>query len=261
MKNSNVIARSAKDGSDIYIHGSVPLILVHIGPKPPPEYAYDCLYQVIAVAMPVMIYFVTNHTKTMAAVISQLDIEDRIRHRIKVIDAAVILHGSAAVKEHFIRWSSPNGDADPRALFRDGFWINTTARFFYLAAAMDCLDLKTAFHVENDILMILPFETIMTSHDLWKFEGCGTDCVGVGRADIEADPVPTVLESPKAIIYSVKDAPNRVVPSIVYLNQTAAVDLCRFIADFPQPANDMEILAAYGPLRSFRYDPYPANYR
>ena len=37
--------------------------------------------------------------------------------------------------------------------FRDGFWVSTTARFFYIHIFMKIFDIQNVFHIENDVML------------------------------------------------------------------------------------------------------------
>jgi hypothetical protein len=45
--------------------------------------------------------------------------------------------------------------------WRDGFWNHTTERFFYLSEAIEHLDLKNVFHLENDNMLYVDLETLL----------------------------------------------------------------------------------------------------
>lgn len=71
--------------------------------------------------------------------------------------------------------------------FRDGFWVSTTKRFFYILAAMELFYLTRVFHIENDVMLNENLVNIYESI------------------------------SEKLKISVVKDAIDRVIPSIMFI--------------------------------------------
>jgi hypothetical protein len=115
--------------------------------------------------------------------------------------------------------------------FRDSFWISTTCRFFYVHQFVELFAKheKLIFHIENDIMLYVPFKDLMTGPGAIKYlEGQGH-------------------------VYMALDSPNRVIPSIMcFDNLESLVQLTRHITKTLKKEkkfmNDMEILAKYPKL-------------
>jgi hypothetical protein len=101
--------------------------------------------------------------------------------------------------------------------FRDSFWISTTARFFYIESLMELFKLKNVYHIENDIMI---YENLN---------------------DIPVN---------KNVMYMVKDAPNRVIPSILYIPDCSHLNrlnnhMINVLKTSTSLVNDMELLGTY----------------
>jgi hypothetical protein len=105
--------------------------------------------------------------------------------------------------------------------FREGFWVSTTSRFFFIHAFMQMFNMSNIFHIENDIMMYETFSNILSrfgqhSNKMWM----------------------------------VQDAPDRVVPSILFFpNDAELYKLTEFITNSLQESNsflnDMNILGRF----------------
>jgi hypothetical protein len=101
--------------------------------------------------------------------------------------------------------------------FRDSFWISTTARFFYIESLMELFKLKNVYHIENDIMI---YENLK---------------------DIPVN---------KNTMYMVKDAPHRVIPSILYIPDCSHLNrlnkhMINVLKTSTSLVNDMELLGTY----------------
>ena len=108
--------------------------------------------------------------------------------------------------------------------FRENFWISTTKRFFYINALMDLFLLENIFHIENDVLLYADLHNILTSNITFKLE--------------------------KPIFMYVTDSPNRVVPSILFIQNHIIINkLIKYITyrlnNSSVFLNDMELLAEW----------------
>lgn len=114
--------------------------------------------------------------------------------------------------------------------FRDGFWISTTSRFFYLCIFMEMFSIKDVFHIEGDIMMFSSFTYIYNEIINRNFNTSG---------NIKIDK-----------ICMVEDAPGRVIPSILFFpDQFCLSNLTQFITNELLSSdvfmNDMDILGKY----------------
>jgi hypothetical protein len=110
------------------------------------------------------------------------------------------------------------------AQFRNGFWISTTARFYYISMLMKMFNLSNVFHIENDVML---YSNINNLYNVIK---------GISS------------EGPKNCM--IQDSPKRVVPSLLFFPNTSCLnDLTAFITNellkSDKFINDMDILGAY----------------
>ena len=104
------------------------------------------------------------------------------------------------------------------AKISNGFWRNTSERFFYLQEVMNDLNLSDVVHLENDNMLYVDVESLIP---------------------IFRDHYPPIA--------MVLDNDERCVPSFVYVADASAMNhLARFMGDAaPAGKTDMEILACY----------------
>jgi hypothetical protein len=110
--------------------------------------------------------------------------------------------------------------------FRDGFWVSTTARFYYIRGLMEMFSLENVFHIENDIMLYETFDSI------YEYI-CKKNSV---------DKIKNIC--------MVEDAPGRVIPSILFFpTVTTLNNLTQFITNelsyTDKFLNDMDILGKY----------------
>lgn len=114
--------------------------------------------------------------------------------------------------------------------FRNGFYVYTTQRFFYIEAICKMFNLTSFFHIENDIMFYQSFERIMTSMDHTNK------------------------------MWMVQDSEHRVIPSVVFIpNYDSIRKLNTFIMDttrnVPEFINDMGLLAMFPDKHKFPIHP------
>ena len=119
--------------------------------------------------------------------------------------------------------------------FRDGFWVTTTKRFFYLLGLMDMFYLENVFHIENDVILYDSlthiYESLYVSNDKLIF---------------------------------VRDSANRVIPSIVFIPNKVCIErLVNHISNTLDASssflNDMVLLATYPDYYEFNIFPSQNN--
>jgi hypothetical protein len=108
--------------------------------------------------------------------------------------------------------------------FRNGFWENTIKRFVYIDSLIDLFVLTNVYHIENDVMIYHPLQELQTNK-----------------------------------IVLLKDSPNRVIGSIMYIKQDSFIkDLTDYIIKQCNSnifKNDMEILGNYPNANYFNTDP------
>lgn len=208
----------------------VTLALVHLG-KEIPSYVYDCIYQCLIVnGSSCKIYVIIDNTliTVFNDTLRQLDVKRWFKtsnlYNIEALVTAIpisLLDNYLKTCDHWIEYTEMMSTRyKETGNFRDGFWIATTARFFYIEALMQVLSLDKVFHIENDIIMYETFESIYN-------QMC-----------------------PVSKIWMVKDSPKRVIPSILYFPTSSTihnlnVHVTRSVAASSVFVNDMEILGLY----------------
>lgn len=112
------------------------------------------------------------------------------------------------------------------AEFRNGFWVSTTARFYYISSLMEMFNLKNVFHIENDIML---YES---PNNIYKYI-----CNYFEKTTIDK-------------ICMIQDAPNRTIPSILYFPDSQNLsELTKYITNELEFSstfiNDMNILGTF----------------
>ena len=208
-------------GASLRSAALLPIVYIHLGPRVAPH-LIDSIRQSQREAPTTPIYVVLSEDSTMA------DMVDRC-------GAEVVRTSSLPrTEEHLLFERSVNRNAGRK----QGFWVYTTERFFYLEEAMRLLGLERALHLESDNLIFFD---------------------------------PAEYEDRLAGLYPGLATPflndESCIPGVVYVgSQSALADLTSFIAErvaaarrrrwyFPlrlarvrmggAPLNDMNLLAAF----------------
>lgn len=209
------------------------LVYVHIGSNIP-DYLYDNLYQSLLI----------NHYTTKIYVVVNDDLIPTVRDTVRrfsfgsytgrfdyqnVIEYIPIglLDRSLENNRDFDKYKTTmNNRFSGLANFRDGFWISTTARFFYIQALMETFCLTDVFHVENDVMLYDTCETLY-------------------KAVCEYHTIDRLDK-----ICMVQDSETRVVPSLLFFPDTTQIgQLTQYITNTVTDAtnfqNDMDILGSF----------------
>jgi hypothetical protein len=112
------------------------------------------------------------------------------------------------------------------SVFRNGFWISTTSRFYYLSVFMNIFQVENVFHIENDIMIYNSFDSLYN----------------------EICKVYSLQKIQK--ICMIKDSDTRVIPSLMFFPCSVDLDnLTQFITNELMNSdkfmNDMDILGKY----------------
>lgn len=123
--------------------------------------------------------------------------------------------GSDRISLQYALQATPNRIPDVDAGFRDGFWIHTVTRFFYLHALMAEFGLRDVVHVENDVLVYFELEE--------------------------------VLDELAGQMHVTRDAPDRVIGGIVFVKTHRILEDLRDFACAPDTRfdNDMDLLSKF----------------
>ena len=193
------------------------LIYIHIGENIP-EYLYDSIYQSILISPTTKIYILLKdeNIKTFTEKISKFNINLYTKNKISFeINIQCIPLSILVVPKEY----SNLIDNLPIQVknFRNSFWIYTIARFYYIFSFMKLFSITNAFHIENDIMIYENLDVIR--------QGLFTNK-----------------------LYMVKDSPDRVIASIMYLNIQEFDKLLNHILTelkLNNYLNDMQLLGSY----------------
>jgi hypothetical protein len=201
------------------------LVYVHIGDNFP-EYIYDSLYQTLLVSHNINIYVLTNkkYISQIREKISNFNLDLYLTHgwrnAIQIIPIEIIPYPEK-YETYFNSVSSSLKE------FRNNFWLHTTSRFFYLYEFIKAFELTNVFHIENDVML---YENLSKLRE-------------------------NVVD--KNSLYVVKDNPQRVVPSIIYIPIDYTLnDFIEFVLNNRVNdtfSNDMELLGSYPNVVNFPF--------
>ena len=228
------------------------LVYVHVG-KNLPEYFYDSLYQTLLVnhyGVKIFILVDQECVSVVRARIDKFNINNYFsncsfyyNNLINIIPLNVLDTCFLEKEKSFQKYQSILQDKYSNiGEFRDGFWVTTTMRFFYLQAFMNIFQMENCFHIENDIMMYESFNDIM--NDVYQEHG---------------------VKYTLTKIWMVQDSPQRVVPSLLFVpNQNCIDNLTEFIGETleasPYFVNDMDILGRFPDKLVLRIIPKESGY-
>lgn len=215
------------------------LIYVHIG-KELPECFLDNIYQTI----------LTNYKQIKIYILLNDELIAKTRESVNKLntcyfnddgsslDLQFVYIKNSVIENHLQNNENYNNYCDSLKKyndimnFRDGFWVSTTKRFFYIHAVMEMFCIENVFHIENDVLL---------NENLNELYG-------------------SIINKNK--IYMVKDSIDRVIPSILFIpNANEMLQLVKYISDTMKGSdsfmNDMNLLGVYPNFKSF--NAYPNN--
>ena len=212
------------------------LVYIHIG-KPIPDCLYDSLYQsIILHEYKVKIYIILDDEEisTFYENVSKFNCDIYFKNDFyyKTIIEAIplsILDNGLYQNASFDDYKKTVSDRFSNlAKFRNGFWISTTARFYYIGSLIKIFNLKNVFHIENDVML---YETIDNLYDY-------------------IDKIKDKIKSKDEKICMVQDSPDRVIPSILFFPNTNSIDeltqyITMTIKSSDKFINDMNILGSF----------------
>ena len=197
----------------------VNLIYIHIGENLP-NYIFDSIYQSLLISPNSKIYvilndsLISNFKKTISTLNLNLYLNNPINLEMYIECIPISILKIPQVHVNFI-----NDLPEEIKQFRNAFWISTTTRFFYIESFMDIFGIHDSYHIENDIMI---YENL--------------------------DKIPVQKDK----MYMVKDAPNRVVPSILFIPNSSHLNKLNnhIIKSLSQSIggtllNDMDLLGSY----------------
>lgn len=207
------------------------VVYIHIGNELP-EYIYDSIYQTLLINKnSCKIYVIINESNitSLKQTISQFNLDLFFTSTFDLLACIEIISIESLDKllkyDNFYQTYLTNISSKYNLNeFRNGFWISTTSRFFYIHCFMKKYNITQLFHIENDIMLYDSFINILnnfyshtnSNHDIW----------------------------------TVQDSIDRVVPSILYFpNADSLSNLTLFIAQQHSTSttflNDMNLLGKY----------------
>ncbi len=215
----------------VYIHNSNPSLNESNSiPNPVPDYFVDSVFQALLInkTTKFTLYILVNKSQ-IKVLEKNLQCIDWELYKLDYHSHVKIIPIESIVTENEIDIPI----SDELVQFRGGFWKHTITRFYILANFIQMYKLRNVFHIENDVMVFRPFETIYLEY----FE---------------------LVSKTKILV--VKDSPNRVVPSIVFFPSVkSATLLVKHIKESIEKSttfkNDMNILGSYKNIVSFNILP------
>lgn len=208
------------------------LVLVHVG-KALPDYIYDCIYQCLLI----------NHYSCKIYIIMDDSVINDFKNKLLEFDFNLYTKDNFYYNNllQVIPLSILENNYDEKfeeyktaitnkyqnlSEFRDGFWISTTSRFYYISQLMQLFKLSNVFHIENDIMMYESF------NNLYKYIQQEFDLKEINE------------------ICMIKDSPNRVIPSLLFFPNIYSISkLIYFMTNTFKNSknfvNDMNLLGTF----------------
>jgi hypothetical protein len=184
----------------------LPLVYVHVGSLPPPDYLYDNIYQVITQELAQTLVVLCNACHL-------LTVHTSLRTLHCSVDSVCVVSIETLALERYHHYLALT---HPVHAFRDGFWQSTTARFFVLEAYMRH-HAGALCHIENDVMLYLPVDLL---------------CAG-----LPSDRIACVRDAPRRVIPSFIYIPTHTCAHALVDHIVASVQ-----ATF---VNDMELLSSF----------------
>lgn len=215
------------------------LVYIHIGKNLPNDnnreisYLYDSVYQSLIISPNNKIFVIIDDTliEEFSKKVHQFNLPNILNVNLIPISTLGDLSEHPRFNKYIEYINSLPSDT---TTFRNGFWVSTTSRFFYIEKFMELFKIDKVFHIESDVMI---YENIQTIYDLCK----------------KANPNK---------LYMVQDSDNRVIPSILYIpNAEHLVKLNDYIIDIltnhknntGAVINDMILLGSYPDKNYFPY--------
>lgn len=178
-------------------------VLVHLGKQLPP-YIFTCISQ-IRLFNPVEDLYLIAEEEALSEYIQKKLIKKNVH----------IIYTSTLEKTSHHEIFLKNSRLDTS--FKEGFWLKTSERFFYIESLMKHLDLHDVIHLENDVLIYFALSDYINSFDSYNN------------------------------IAAIFDADDRCIASLIYFKNGTSIEfLTRFIANkSSKNFNDMEVIALF----------------
>lgn len=206
MKNKSIVALSFLLLTNVYpLLGTCSIVFVHLGQKLP-NYVRDALHQARLFNAEPTIYLVANEEVA-------LDAED-----IEILKADTILVVHCETLKRSVAHDAFLKNSSLDTVSKDGFWIKTCERFFYLEELITQYNLEDTFHLENDNMLYCDLNELLL-----------------------------VFKSSYSALGAVFDNDNRCIPSFIYVAHADAITKLAhfFTAKAHQGLFDMQLIALY----------------
>jgi len=223
------------------------LVYVHIGTSFP-EYIYDTIYQTLLInghSCKIYLLIEDSLVKECKERISKFNLDNYynisfyFENIIEVIPLS-ILNDELFEDENFKKYQDIlNTKFNNMTNFRDGFWVSTTARFFYIHIFMKMFNISNLFHIENDVMIYKKLSFIY-------------------------EYINECYEGHSDKIWMIQDSPNRVIPSLLFFpNSDILCNLTTHITNRLDSSNffinDMNLLASFSDKYLLPIDPQKIN--
>lgn len=242
------------------------LVYVHIG-KNIPDYIYHSLYQTLLInGHECKIYIILNDDRieelwdTIDNFNFDLYFKSKFHYKsiINTVPLSLLhnrLNGDEIYKQFCEKMENNFAGIEN---FREGFWINTTSRFFYIKELMNLYNIKNVFHIENDIIMYESFNSIhSTINNLLKNK---LNDIVDNKEDIKEksnldEELSKIIDKELYLggnnkVWVVRDSPRRVVPSLLFFPSVDAInelvdEMVINIIESDKFINDMDNIGKY----------------
>jgi hypothetical protein len=225
------------------------LVYVHIGTNIP-DYIYDSIYQTLLMnnySCKIYVLIEDSEVTCFKETISNFNLNNYFNNDfyfenlIEIIPLS-ILNDELFEFDEFKKYKENlTSKFNNISEFRDGFWVSTTARFFYIYTFMKIFNISNVFHIENDV-MIYKKITFLYEYIKEYLNNDNHDLTDINK------------------ICMIQDAPNRVIPSLMYFpNISCLYDLILHITYTLDKSsffiNDMNLLGTYPDKYLLSIDP------
>lgn len=231
---------------------TISLVYIHIGNNIP-DYLYDTIYQTLLInnySCKIYILIEDSQIENVTKNINNFNLNNYFttpfyfENIIQFIPLSILndeLFEHDVFKQYKRIVTTKFGNMSE---FRDGFWISTTARFFYIYIFMKIFNVNNVFHIENDVMIYKKFQFLQE----YILEYIQINDNTINRINK---------------ICMIQDSVNRVIPSLLYFPDINSLyNLIVHITTTLEQSlffiNDMNLLGTFSDKYLLQIDPTKA---